>query len=220
MSKDKENQIKIHNWYSDRYMISLLQRNFLFLFAIFASLSTLVSLVTMKKIYESKSIIPYLIEFDKNTGMIVKIESSNIDNFVSQDIIKESMLDKYIKAINDFVGQDKDSDNIVRIFSSKSVYQAYKTRFDKEKYSISSIGYNPKIEIKISSITQLTNTRSEVKYSLTIKTDNKDDVVKYKIDLIDFSFASLKLTKEDAYKNPLGFQVTNYSSNEEKKIDE
>jgi type IV secretion system protein VirB8 len=227
MLKNKANKIAsqgevkhVKNWYADRYLSIIVQRNFLFLFAAASSIGILVALIIIKNLYEQKSIDPYLIEVDKQSNIITLVEQKTQEEYTAQEAIKEYFFVKYLNAREGFNKSTFDQDmNLIRVLSSKDVYELFMQNADTKRNEIMAIGRNAYATNKIGSISYITPNRVEVRFSKDIiSTDDSKQVTKYYVLTIGFNFLNLELSLEDRRLNPLGFQVISYILQEEKRF--
>ena len=103
MSNDQSYK-KIKTWYSNRYQSVLIQRNILFLFALIAMFSVAIAVLFVRQVLSSKTLEPYVIELDKNTGMTNLLQQPNNSNLgmpVAGAGNEFSSLEKYF--LNEFV---------------------------------------------------------------------------------------------------------------------
>ena len=213
-TKTKSHKNKISNWYADRYLSIAVQRNVLFLFSILASVGVLVGLMLVKVMYDQRSIDPYLIEVEPDTGIAVIVDYKTKKEYTAQEALKESLLVNYIMARESYkeTEVEKLSDS-VRVFSSKTIYDIFVKEFKENIKPIQQYGHNASATIKIRSLNYIAPTRVNLRFSKIVSAENRSETREYKyIAIINFIFSDLVLNKEDLWLNPFGFQVTSYIS--------
>ena len=211
----------IQNWYSDRYMSVLVQRNFLFIFAIISCFGVLVSLIFIKDLYEKKYIDPYLIQVDDKNGIMTIIDPESKKSYTAHEVVKDYFIKKYIDAREAYKTSSIEEDiNLVRIFSSKAVYNEYIKEVKKDVMALKSIGFNARYETKILSYLYIDSKRLEIRFQKqALSDDNQGDISRFKLILV-FDFLDLELSYEDRMLNPLGFQILYYSLVEDKIVNQ
>lgn len=213
---------KIHNWYADRYLSLLLQRNLLFLFAAMSCIGVLVALTVIKSLYEQKSIDPYLIEVDKRDHIMTIVEHESHKTYTAQESIKEYFLSEYLNARESYKPETLENNmNTVRVMSSKEVYKLYLKDLDKMKNTVKNVGRGATATLGIGQITYITPTRVELKCIKRIvsEVDASRKEEKFGV-VIAFNFANIPMTLDDRRINPLGFQVVSYMKMPERSLGE
>ena len=157
---------KVKNWYADRYFSAVIQRNFLFLFATVSSIGILVSLILIKNLYEQKTVDPYLIEIEKQSNLMAVVDNVSKEQYTAQEAIKEYFIVKYLNAREGFMQSNSDDNaNLVRVFSSKDVYDLYKQTADSARSQVMLFARDAIVNVKIRSISYLTSSRVEIKFT-------------------------------------------------------
>ena len=212
------NKYKVKNWYADRYFSAIIQRNFLFLFATVSSVGILISLILLKNLYEQKSVDPYLIEIEKQSNMMAVVDNVSKEQYTAQEAIKEYFIVKYLNSREGFAQSKADDDlNLVRVFSTKDIYDLYVQSSGTTKSQVSMFARDTAVSVKIRSISYLTPNRVEIRFSRELVSQelSKKDTKYYTL-VLGFNFVSLDLSQNDLRLNPLGFQITTYALREDK----
>jgi type IV secretion system protein VirB8 len=126
--KDNKQKKNIVSWYQDRYLMAIVQRNFLLIFSVVSSIGVLICLILIKNFYEGKTVEPYLVEVDKKTGIASVVDTKSKEQYTSNEIVRESYIMQYVRAREQY-SQEKvdDYQNILRVLSSPSIYKIYTT---------------------------------------------------------------------------------------------
>lgn len=208
----KTKKQKITNWYVDRYLSIAVQRNVLFLFSILASIGVLIGLMLVKVMYDQRSIDPYLIEVEPDTGITTIVDYSTKKEYTAQEALKESFLVNYVTAREsyDLATMAQNSDH-VRVFSTRNAYDEFVKGYDDSMKTVRQYGQKPVGVIKIKSINYITPTRVTLRFARIVSAENKPETKEYRyVAIISFSFSDIELNVEDRWLNPLGFQVASY----------
>jgi type IV secretion system protein VirB8 len=215
--KDYKNKADMKNWYSDRYMSILIQRNFLILFTTIISFGILLCLIIIKNLQETKSIEPYIIEYDKNTGITSVVDTASKKEYTAQEAIKESLLYQYIISREGIkLSTIEETMNYVRVSSAAKVYEDYVKNIAQDLNLLRTSGKVTKFKIDINSITYLSTNKVEIKFTKTLIADDNPINTRKLSTIIVFDFKELDATLDDLRINPLGFQISYYKMSEEK----
>lgn len=222
MEKKNQNHSKVNNWYADRYNSLILQRNFLAIVVLISSVACLASLFIIKFLYSQKVVDPYLIEVNKKTNVMSIVDNVSKKQFTAQESIKEYFFVKYLKAREGYVETTLESDSeVVRVLSSPALYKAYLDGLSARTLAMSKFGKDAKVDIKIKSISYLTEKRVDIKFSKITesKESARKEVGEFSL-LIGFDFVDMDMSLSDLHINPLGFQVQSYFLNESKLLND
>lgn len=218
---DKKTKKNKRNWYSDRYIIAILQRNFFFIFAVASSIGMLICLLVIKNLNERKTIEPYILEVDKRTGIPTVVDTISLQQYTSQDIIKEYFIKKYLDAREGYNAATYQSQyyDVIRTMSSVPIYNAFKNFIENDNASpIKTLGQSGRRVVVISSLVYLGPNKVQIRLSDRSFLGDKMIGEQHYLLTMSFIFANLNLSLEERYINPLGFQVTEYNSLEEKML--
>lgn len=209
------------NWYSDRYISLVVQRNLLFALAIMSSVGVLIGLVIIKAIYEQRSIDPYLIEVEQQSNIITTVDQESKAEYTARESIKEYFIVNYIKARESYDSANYDANvDLMRIFSSKQEYEAFASGADNARLDAKNLGYGAVTVMKLHSIAYLTPNRAKIRFVRESRIPGSKNASSRSFSLIfGFAFLDLRLSMEDLHINPLGFQVNSYIMQEEKIFD-
>ncbi|HSQ97751.1 MAG TPA: type IV secretion system protein [Rickettsiales bacterium] len=215
----KEPKLKLKSWYSSKYQIVTFQRNILFFISFLAICSVLVAVIFVKQIMGSKSLVPYVIEVEEKTGIPTVVEQLNQSSFTTDSALKRYFLYSFIKAAEGFnLGTFKDDYKKLMLFSTSSVFRQIQKKINPKNESspYALIGSKGMIEVALKSISFPTPNSAIIRFRLKNLgfvrdfKNNRDMIAD-----IEFKFTDIKLSVEERYINPIGFQVTKYVVDQE-----
>ncbi|MEN9782370.1 MAG: hypothetical protein RL208_520 [Pseudomonadota bacterium] len=209
-----------NDWQEDKYIAVAIQRNLLLLFSIFTSITLLICIVAMKKMQESKSVDPYIIEYDKNTGKVAFVENSTKRSYTAQDAVRESLVTNYVSNREGLrLSNVEEIMNYIRVTTTQKLYEDYSKLVAQDISTLRSAGRLTKFRVDFLSISYPTANRAELKINKVLVADGKDVSMRRFNISINFSFVEIEMTNEDIRTNPLGFQVSSYRVLEEKILE-
>jgi type IV secretion system protein VirB8 len=215
----KEPKLKLKSWYSSKYQIVTFQRNILFFISFFAICSVLIAVIFVKQIMASKSLVPYVIEVEEKTGVPTVVEQLNQSSFTADVTLKRYFLYSFVKSAEGYnPGTFRDDYKKIMLFSAPTVFRQIQKIINpkNEKSPASLIGSKGMIEVALKSISFPTPNTAVIRFKLrnvgTVRdfTNNRDMIAD-----IEFRFTDIKLSAEERYVNPLGFQITKYVVDQE-----
>jgi type IV secretion system protein VirB8 len=214
LNKDKT----LNNWGQDQYSYMLVQRNLLIIFSILISVSLMFSLVILKRIYNTRGVEPYIIEYNKDTGVLSSVNSTTKKEFTANQAIRESLVFQYINnfAINLWNVEEKI--NNARLSSTPEIYAEFIRTAQGMIQNIKKTSPTAYYEIKINSLSYFAQNRIELKFTQTLKDANQIISTNENRAMISFRFVDLDLTGDEVFRNPLGFQVTSFNIIKEEKV--
>lgn len=221
MAKKKEN-LKLRNWYSNKYQLISLQKKILSLFSMLAMFTVVVAVIFVKKFTESKSFEPYVIELEEKTGVLNVVENLTQTKLTADEAIKKSFIHSFLQVAEgyNYVTFNEDR-NKLRLFTTSNVYrQLYNKYSIRNESSIVNILQNRGVlTVKIKSIVFNNPNVATVRFVVYNNSPSKIyPKEKHYITEIQFKFIDMELSTEDRYINPLGFQVLKYSIGEDINI--
>lgn len=207
------------NWSKDEYSSILIQRNLIIIFSIFLSFSLMISLIILKKFYNSHGVEPYIIEYNNQSGLLTKVDAKTKQEYTANQTIKESILYQYInnrEKVNIFDIEEKI--NFIRINSTSEIYSEFIKYSQAEIAKLKQFSTIATYDIEFKSITYLSLNRVEIKFNKLIK--NNEEILNSQETraIITFRFVDLDLSSQEILLNPLGFQVTSYILKQEKNL--
>jgi type IV secretion system protein VirB8 len=212
MSDKESKKIKIKSWYSNRYQIVVVQRNILLILTMISIIAVAVSILFVKNMMSSKSLEPYVIEIDEKTGIATTVQQPSATNYTANEVVKRYFVNKFIQSSMSYSTKTYKQDvEIVRLFSSPSIYNEFKKRIDPNV-----LGGNSSITTKVKSLMFKGPNEIEVRIAREVQSSGTQDSVKNEIIFMTFFFApDISLSMEERLINPLGFQVIKFEIGEE-----
>ena len=221
--KSKKGKAISGDWYSDRYGAVLAQRNVMILFVCALLMAVAILSVSVVYISSSRTIEPFVIEVEKQTGITTLVDPSQVRQYTADTAVNNYFLINYIKYRELF-----DSNNYqynwytaVRLFSEDRVFREFLgvIRTDNPKSPQNLYRGLDGLSLKIRSIQYLANDSVQIRFSIEGKdtgvgSSNKLSI-NNKIVLISFRYVSMKMDEKQRFVNPLGFQVTSYRVSDE-----
>lgn len=215
----KKDKLKMKSWYSNKYQMVVVQRNLLSLFALFAMIAVTISVIFVKQVTASKSLEPYVIEIEEKTGIPVVVSKLSESDFTANVTLKRYFLYSFVKAVEGYNPSTyKEDYKKAMLFSDPKVFRQIKPRIStgNPNSPVSKMGKKGMIVLKLKSIQFMDPNSVQIRMRLETKGRSggfkpQRDVVAY----VKFKFANLNLTLEERFVNPIGFQVEEYSVDDE-----
>lgn len=213
------------NWYVDRYQSVVLQRNFLFLFSIFALIIIAVAIVTVQNLSSQNRIEPFIIEIEDETGLANVTRPFAVRQYTHNEQLQRYFLTDFIKKFNGYEKRTlKDDRRTVLSYAANSwITGMYNKKMSKSGYGKLESFYRVDIEVASIFIKHYNGNQyiADVIYRtkpVTLASNRRVPVAapsaKEMQARIVFTFADLKLTQSQRADNPMGFQVINYEEGE------
>lgn len=214
MAKKKE-ALKLRSWYSNRYQLILMQKKVLSFFCILAMVTVVIAVIFVKKFTESKSFEPYVIEFEEKTGVLNVVKNLNQSELTANEAVKNFYLYSFLEVGEgyNYVTYNEDRKKLA-LFTSAQVYRQLYTKYSirNEESVVNTLKDKGKLTIKVKSIVYLTPNIASIRFVIYNTSPTKTyPSEKHRIANIQFKFSDMKMTQEERFLNPLGFQVVSYS---------
>lgn len=202
------------SWYSNKYQLVVLQKNLFSLFTICALISVIIAVFFVKRITESKSFEPFVIEMEEKTGTVKIVENTSRDAITKNESLKRYFIYSFINAVEGYdpLTYKLDSDK-VRLFSDKYVYGAvnYKISPRNPQSPVNKLKLSGTKRVALKSVVFLTASSASIRFRVNnYNSDGKITSFQDYVAYMEFSFVNLNTTEEELLINPLGFQVTKY----------
>ncbi len=224
-SEKKENfsdtkKDKLKNWYQDTYEVAIIQRNIFIAISILAIATTLVSILVVRYVKNTKSIEPFVIEIEKKTGIPTVVDPITVKDYSANEAIQKYFLMKYIKAREEYYYQtfQYNFETVVRVLSTPSIYSSdYKPKFSagnpNSPYNL--YGQVSNRTVKWKSIIFQSDKVAQIR--VTLETEGSAPSKADKLILIAFDFQNIEMNDNERLINPLGFVVTMYKIEDENR---
>ncbi len=211
----KKETLKLRSWYSNKYQLILLQKKVLSFFCILAMVTVVIAVIFVKKFTESKSFEPYVIEFEEKTGVLNVVKNLNQSELTANEAIKNFYLYSFLEVGEgyNYVTYNEDRKKLA-LFTSNQVYRQLYDKYSirNEESIVNTLKSNGKLTIKVKSIVYLTPNIASIRFVIYNTAPNRIyPKEKHRIANIQFKFSDMKMTQEERFLNPLGFQVVSYS---------
>jgi type IV secretion system protein VirB8 len=207
---------ELRNWYHDRYESILVQRNFLFLLVVFASVLILSSVYVVGEIAANKNIKPFVVEIEDKTGITNLVNPLTRTEFTSNQALNSYFIMQYIRSREtyDAMTYQYNYQTITRLYSEREIYANFWSNMQSDKNNpISVYGKNNSTLLKLRSIQFPEDNKAQVRFTLVENAGQKRSYPK--IVTLIFEYKELDLTIDERQVNPLGFQVTQYRIDDE-----
>lgn len=217
-------KIEKRNWYNDRYQFVLLQRNILVVLTGISLLCSLAATFSISQLAPLKSVEPFVIQVDQNTGVTQVVNPLKVRELTGQESINNYFMVQYIRARESFLGTpDRNyiNYNLVRVLSGNETFAEYQASIilSNPESPGARLGVKGSREVQIGSIKFLDkrelpggeeSRRYLVKVRIVERGGAGSSKVLQQLILIEFKYTELDLTVEDRYLNPIGFRVLGY----------
>lgn len=233
--KQDTNKVEKKNWYNDRYEFVSIQRNVFALITLLSLTLSLIATFSISQLVPLKSVEPFVIQVDEKTGATQVVDPLKAHELTANEAVNQYFIVQYCRARESFLGGTMERNyynyNTVRVLSEPDLFRQYQTEIAPSNPDSPStrLGMYGSREIHISSIKFLDKKRTTtgedaIRYLIKAQITEKmqgggGQTVRaktmQKLILLEFKYVELELSVEDRYLNPLGFQVTSYSVNED-----
>lgn len=209
-----DNATALKSWYRDYYESAVVQRNFFILVAVAGVIATVLSILAIRHIKNTKSIEPFVIEIERKTGVPTIVDPLKIKEYAADEAVKRSLVVQYIRAREEYFYQTyfQNYNNIVRALSASSVYYGqYRSQHSKNNptSNYNTMGKFGMVKVHFKSIIFTNSNTAQVRLSLEKGVGNTR-IREDKIVLMSFDFRNGSLDEGDRMINPLGFMVNLY----------
>ena len=208
---DAQSAKKVRNWYEERYDNISVQRNLLFVLLLILLCLSIISIVVVAYVVNTKRFDPFVIQIDDTTGMakIVNPISSTVLN--GNEALAQYFIKKYVVARETYnpVDFDTQAKTTVRLLSANSIYWDY-IGYLKNDAVNPSIKYGQKNTtfLVVKSWSNLSKNKYILRFSINETAGSRS--VFNKIAVVEFKYVPMELTEKDKDINPIGFQVIGY----------
>jgi type IV secretion system protein VirB8 len=212
-----------HSWYTDRYFISLVQRNFLFIFCLACFTALIASLLVIKVMIEKNSIEPYIIEVSDSSLIPTSVSTQSIKSYSDANpLVIEHFLTQYVKKRETYdpLSYSYDYNVVVKTLSSDQVYGQFLASMRDEKMSpIMLIGKNGRIDTVIKQVVpKIKNNTFIFRISKVPSGQGADKGPKNYQVTMKYDFNTSGMSYEDSMINPLGIKINNYEILDERSL--
>lgn len=208
------------HWYKDRYQSILVWRRILMIITLASLACTLLAVLVILSLIPQKTIEPYVIQVDQRTGITQYVDPVTATELTGNEAVKNYFVVQYLRAREGYSSTDvyKQYD-LVRLMSEPTrVYDGFLAVADPNnpQSNVARLGSQGTRQVIVKSITYLEPNVAQVRVVIEEKGDGVGVSARYhRIITMRFKFASIPLSREERYVNPLGFLVLDYRVDED-----
>ncbi len=203
------------NWYSDRYQTAIVQRNILFVASMVALLGLFATIFLIYTKIPLVTVEPFAIEIDRRAGIVQAVAPLDGRQFEKDQAVSNYFLVQYLRAretVN--IGDFAFSANLVRLMSDPTIFKQYLKSSSPldPKTPAGRIGQQGRRDVIIQSINPISSGSVQLRF-LVQETNSINEVraTEHYLANIHFEFRKIDLSLDEAFLNPVGFYVTEYS---------
>ena len=172
---------------------------------------SIVSVIVVAIILNSREFSPFVIQIDESTGMATVVNPVSSEILEGNEALARYFIKEYVTARETYnpVDFDTNARKTVRLLSSNTVYWNY-LGYIKHKEVDPSLLYGQKNTtfLLIKSWSKLDKKKYMLRFSINETAGNKK--VFNKLAVVDFDYVAMELTEAERDINPVGFQVKGY----------
>lgn len=218
-AKEERNKGEL-DWFGDRYQSLLVQRNISIFLLMIAILCVTLTSISLAVITKSKTIEPFVIEIEKNQGLVTYVSNNNQTRDYTQDeILRNYFVRKYIDARETFDTRNYDYfyHKVTRFMSEDRIYKQFLSvlRSGNKDNPIKVLANNETSKISITSITTLKPKVLQIRFVVEGRFGDGSSVRVNRIAIMEYEYYNIPTEEERRNINPLGFTVTNYRASDE-----
>jgi type IV secretion system protein VirB8 len=203
--------ITTRNWYEERFDSITVQRNFLLVLLLILLCLSIVSIMVIAYVVNSKKFDPFVIQIDDTTGVAQIVNPLTPSILDGNEAVARYFIKKYVIARESYNPVDFETvaKKTVRLFSSNQVYWNYRGILkDKELNQAIKYGQKNTTYLTVKSWSKLDEKKYIFRFSINETAGNM--LTFNKIAVVEFEYVPMELTDSDVDVNPVGFQVTGY----------
>jgi type IV secretion system protein VirB8 len=207
----------IRNWYADRYVSLLIQRNILIAVLFLLSMTFVPGVMAIRDISLKKTIEPFLVEIEERSGQLNVVLPVTDNVLLADESLNRYFLYKYLKARETYNAIDYkyNYDTVVRLLSSGEVYGDFRNIINDDKANPAKIyGDTGATNLKIRSFQSIGSGKVQVRFAIEESGRNIKGT-QNKIAIIEYKYTKIQMTQDQLYINPVGFVVTRYKLDDE-----
>lgn len=184
-----------------------------------AALVAVVLAVTLLLLVPLKTIQPYVLTVDRQTGVVEPITTVKQGALSQNEALIQAQLAGYVVARETFDATDLAAQyHRVQIMSSPAVRQAYVAQMaaNNPASPLNMLNRGDTVAVRVRSVSLIADGAAIVRYttSRTAEGTASGQASNY-VAAISFGFSGRPLRQEDRFENPLGFEVTRYRTDPE-----
>lgn len=207
------------NWYSDRYQTAIVQRNILFVAAMVALLGLLATIFLIYTRIPLVTVEPFAVEIDRRSGLVQAVAPLDSRDFEKDKAVTNFFLVQYLRAwetVN--VGDFSYNANLIRLMSDPLLFRKYireQNPLDPNTPA-GRLGQNGRRDVKIKSMFTPSPATAQIRFMIeqTNRSGEAQSTEHY-MATIKYEFRRVDLQFDEAFFNPVGFYVTDFSLTKE-----
>jgi type IV secretion system protein VirB8 len=184
------------------------------LVAIIAAVIALLEAIALVFLIPLKTVEPYTLLVDRQTGNVETLKPLGEQQVTPDEALIRSFLVQYVTARESFaINSLQDDYRKVSLWSDKDVARGYASAMDAENYSspLATLPRGAVVRTEVKSVSQLAKDRAMVRFTTTQRDPGGlSEAPQHWVAVLTYKFSSAKMSEDDRYLNPLGFQVTSY----------
>jgi len=214
------------NWYNDKYQSNVVLRNWMIVITFVAILGIFLMTIASYYFVPLKSVSPFVIQIDENTGVTEVIDSKDTGEYTQNELLIKYFANKYVMAREEYNYLTYDQNRqMVRLMSLPDVYREYINFMESPNgyKNIFATHTDRKVDLISSQVKENKTTGStEVIARMQVtETATQRRPVEYTISVrLQCHFDSgADLSDDQRLINPLAFVVEYYDTNKERYDD-
>ncbi len=218
LKKNAADKPTTKNWYIDKYQRILVQRNILALFTLFSMVGTLIAVITVNNLAPLKSVEPFVIQIDEKTGLTEVVEPISRKALISaNEVMDNYFIWQYVRARETYDIPDyRRNVSITQLMSHSKVYSEFLAGIsaNNPQSPVARLGEQGKRVVENPVITYLSSRTgarvAQVRFQVSESQRGTKPITYQKMATLEFTYTEIKLSREQRFVNPLGFQVLSY----------
>lgn len=207
------------SWDQDRIRTAYRSRRIAWITAAIAGVLAIVSVGAVVVLAPLKTVVPFVITVDRNTGATEVATAITGNKPVTYDeAVSKFFLAQYVRVREGWIpAAARENFNTVAILSDPSEQARWQKAFDASNPSSPQTAFGPHAaaEITVRSIAFVNSKIAQVRFTRTLRPDLGDSVTSNWIATISFGYTAAPMSEGDRFRNPLGFQVSGYRADPE-----
>jgi len=208
------------NWYKDRYQYILVQRRMLTTITVTALVCALGAVLVILALLPQKTIEPYVIQVDQRSGITQYVNPVTAKELTANEAVKNFFIVSYIRAREGYssINVYKQYEMVRLMSEPRNVYPEFLEVASPNRpgSNVARLGSLGSKNVKVKSITYLKPKVAQIRVLIEERANGRKITARYhKIILVRSEFASMPLSTEERYVNPLGFRVLSYRVDED-----
>lgn len=206
-----------YNWETNLVKSIKATRTLAVMWATFSSIIAILAVGALFMLIPLKSYEPYLISVDEQTGYLKEIRPLAQGNLQQDEAVTTANIVRFIRNRENFdLYTIKQNHYIAQLLSTGSVQNDFNKILDpnNKQNLIKKYGQRVKITTFIKSVSKLNNSTYSVRFK-TVNKENTTTLTQHWVSILRMKYTQKPMSNEYRFDNPLGFQVTSYTKEQE-----